>query len=92
MDTNSNNEKKPRRPRIGGMIGSEPKDSRFEKVNYGSQEQSDNNGNETSLQQPRPYQPRPYQPRQQRPYQQRYNNNIDENGYQPRYKHEKKHS
>ncbi|MDE6315736.1 MAG: hypothetical protein K2L71_04645 [Muribaculaceae bacterium] len=72
MDTNSTNEKKPRRPRIGGMIGSEPKDSRFEKVNYGSQEQNDNTGNDTSLQQPRQYQPR-------------YNNNLEENSYQPRY-------
>lgn len=92
MDTNSNNEKKPRRPRIGGSLGTEPKDSRFEKVNYGSQGQSDTtDSSDSAMQQPsRPYQPRPYQqrsdyqPRQQRPYQPRYNN--DENGgYQPRY-------
>ena len=80
-------EKKPKRPRIGAGLGGIVRSSgepRYEKVNYPehsaqSENQSSTEENQTSA---RPYQPRPYQPRtygyQQRPYQNRY----DQGGYQ----------
>ncbi len=87
MDTNSSNEKKPKRPRIGASAGASS-ESRFEKVTYGERSttpRDEHNQNYGSDEQPRrTYQPRPYQPRQQNGYQPRYNQNR-EGGYQPRY-------
>ncbi len=74
-------EKKPKRPRIGAGLGGAVRSSaepRYEKVNYPerpAQGENQSSSEEHSSGQ-RPYQPRPYQPRsygyQQRPYQNRY--------------------
>ncbi len=81
-------EKKPKRPRIGGVAptpAAEGSDGHYEKVNYGEQ-----NSFNPAQRQPRPYgqQQRPYQPRpygqqgyQQRPYQPRP---YGQQGYQQR--------
>ncbi len=102
METNQNGEqRKPKRPRIGANpYSSTPSDSRFEKVNYGSDYNHTPNaegGEQDGEGQPqRPYQPRPrynqqYGGYQQRPYQPRprYNQQQDGEGqpqrpYQPR--------
>ena len=79
MDTNNNGDfsKRPKRPRIGsagnGNASSSSYDSRFEKVSYGTNRDSDGDGER----QARPYQPRPR-------YNRSDNNNDGQGGYQPR--------
>ena len=102
MESNQNDEqRKPKRPRIGANpYSSTPSDSRFEKVNYGSdynpapdaESGEQQTGDEEQTQ--RPYQPRPRYSQQQpgedgyqpRPYQPRprYSQQNGEGGYQPR--------
>lgn len=100
MDSNQNGEqpKRQKRPRIGGNASvNATQDSRFEKVNYGRDNNSEGNETPRYERTQRPYQSRPrfnqdgggyqeggYQPRQQRPYQQRYNQDGGQSGYQPR--------
>ena len=98
MESNQNGEqRKPKRPRIGANpYSGTPSDSRFEKVNYGSEYSPTSNsegGEQTGESQTqRPYQPRPRYNQQQggyqpRPYQPRprYNQQNDgEGGYQQR--------
>ena len=79
MDTNNNGDfsKRPKRPRIGsagnGNASSSSYDSRFEKVSYGTNRDSDSDGERPA----RPYQPRPR-------YNRNDNNNDGQGGYQPR--------
>jgi 23S rRNA pseudouridine2605 synthase len=81
MDTSNTGDKKPKRPRIGA--NNEAADSRFEKVNYGSNPAFSNEndgqpGDEQGQQQRGSYAPQRqggYQPRQ---------NNYNNGGYQPR--------
>ena len=92
-------EKKPKRPRIGGVTpNAENSDGHYEKVAYG-----EHNSYSPAQRQQRPYQPRPYgqqgyqqrpyqqRPYQQRPYQQRpaaegenTEGQQEQQGYQPR--------
>ena len=98
METNQNEngeQRKPKRPRIGANpYSSTPSDSRFEKVNYGSDynhtpnAEGDRQDGEGQAQSPaqRPYQPRPRYSQQHGGYQPRprYNQQQGEGGYQPR--------
>ncbi len=91
MDNSSNGEyKRPKRPRIGSTNAGGPSsaDSRFEKVSYGPDSES-NNGSSYSHQQ-RPYNPRPrynggnYGNRDQQGGYQRRDYQQQDGGYQPR--------
>ena len=69
MESNQNGEnRKPKRPRIGAINPGNEADSRFEKVNYGSDynstPRSEEEGN-GERQYSRPYQPRPRYNQQQ---------------------------
>ena len=88
MESNQNGEpRKPKRPRIGANPqAGNTSDSRFEKVNYGSdynrtpRPEGEQDGEQQS---PRPYQPRPRYNQQQGGYQQR--------PYQPRPRYKRQH-
>ena len=72
---NNDNEKKPKRPRIGEMRGNGDS-AGYERVNYSERKSAD--GTDAPQQGSRPYQPRQYQPR---PYQPRqYNNRYNQDG------------
>lgn len=84
MDSNQNGEyKRPKRPRIGGNSADASSDSRFEKVQYGRDSNSEGT-DATQYERPqRPYQQRQNSGYHRNSYGSSYNNNRQD-GYQPR--------
>ena len=77
-----NNEKKPKRPRIGEMRtqGETPENNRFERPSFNNHTEGDNEGENMQRPYQRPYQQRPYQPRPYNNYQNRQGEGYNRQG------------